>query len=247
MRAGRVASLGGSVVTFKRTAMVGLLVVLVAGAVGCGTSGESDAGSATGEVGLAEAILGESDRPGGAEIGRSEAPEPAPASQLAPAPAAVPLETFNAVSAGGAGDENHSCGLRADGTVTCWGENGKGQASAPDSWLFSAVSAGGAHSCGLRTDSTVTCWGWNVYSQAVAPDGAVQRRQRRLCAFVRAAHRRDYRMLGQQRLWESRCAGRVVQRGQRRQPAFVRAAHRQHHHLLGQPLRRAGRRAGWVL
>src|SRR4051794_31415380 len=46
-----------------------------------------------------------------------------------------------AVSAGG----GHSCGLRTDGTVSCWGDNSDGQASAP-AGTFSAVSAGGVHS-----------------------------------------------------------------------------------------------------
>ena len=54
----------------------------------------------------------------------------------------------------------HSCGLRDDGTVTCWGHNDFGQTADPLG-TFAAVSAGGEHSCGLRTDGTVTCWGDN--------------------------------------------------------------------------------------
>ena len=53
----------------------------------------------------------------------------------------------------------HSCGLRIDGTIACWGSNAYGEADA-SSGSFSAVSAGAAHSCGLRVDGHV-CWGWN--------------------------------------------------------------------------------------
>ena len=71
-----------------------------------------------------------------------------------------------AVSAGG----NHSCGLRTDGTVACWGSNDIGQAS-PPSGTFSAVSAGGAHSCGVKTDGTLACWGDDGNGQASPPAG----------------------------------------------------------------------------
>ncbi|WP_419838946.1 RCC1 domain-containing protein [Candidatus Poriferisodalis sp.] len=81
--------------------------------------------------------------------------------------AATNSPQFTAVSA----DWWHSCGLRPDGTVTCWGWNEHGQADAP-SGSFTAVSAGGLHSCGLRPDGTVTCWGWNEYGQPRAPSGS---------------------------------------------------------------------------
>ena len=80
-----------------------------------------------------------------------------------PAPPAT--ARFSAVDSGMA----HACGLRSDGTVTCWGDNSHGQASAPGG-RFSAVSAGLTHSCGLRSDGTVTCWGGNVNGQSDAPD-----------------------------------------------------------------------------
>ena len=62
--------------------------------------------------------------------------------------------TSSAVAAG----TDHSCGLRTDGTITCWGDNILGQANAP-SGTFSAVTAGGHRTCGLSTGGTVTCWG----------------------------------------------------------------------------------------
>ena len=64
----------------------------------------------------------------------------------------------------------HSCGLRSNGTVACWGENGWGQADAPEG-SFSALTASASHSCGLRSDATLTCWGNNQNGQTNAPDG----------------------------------------------------------------------------
>ena len=49
----------------------------------------------------------------------------------------------------------HTCALRGDDTVTCWGDNEHGQTNAP-SGTFDAVSAGRSHSCGLRTNG-ITC------------------------------------------------------------------------------------------
>ncbi len=71
--------------------------------------------------------------------------------------------------------EAHSCALRTDSTVVCWGDNAHGQADAPDG-AFQAVSAGGSewdgsHSCALRTDGTVVCWGSNNVGQSDAPGG----------------------------------------------------------------------------
>jgi len=65
----------------------------------------------------------------------------------------------------------HTCGLRRDGTVACWGYNVDGQStplthSAGD---FAQLSAGGYHTCGLKTDGTVACWGSNDDGQAPPP------------------------------------------------------------------------------
>ena len=69
---------------------------------------------------------------------------------------------FASVSAGVA----HTCGVRNDGSVECWGLNEDddgnviGQAT-PPSGEFISVSAGGAHTCGVRNDGSVECWGLN--------------------------------------------------------------------------------------
>src|SRR5256885_2918230 len=65
--------------------------------------------------------------------------------------------TVAQVSAGG----SHTCAIRTDGTVACWGDNSHGQAT-PPAGTFTQVSAGGAHTCAVRSDSTVACWGTNL-------------------------------------------------------------------------------------
>lgn len=85
-----------------------------------------------------------------------------------PSPALVTPSTTVQISAG----HNHVCGLKADGTVVCWGENGYGQATVPDGLVSVAqVSAGIWHTCALKTDGTVVCWGFNEMGQATVPEG----------------------------------------------------------------------------
>ena len=47
-----------------------------------------------------------------------------------------------------AGD-GHTCGVRTDGTLACWGDNCFGQAT-PPAGTFTAVSAGANHTCGAE-------------------------------------------------------------------------------------------------
>ena len=89
---------------------------------------------------------------------------PAPQPANTPTFASTAGPSFIAISAG----NSHSCGLRTDGTIECWGRNRDGQADAPGG-SFSAVNAGVYHSCGLRTDGTIECWGRNTDGQADAP------------------------------------------------------------------------------
>ena len=80
---------------------------------------------------------------------------------------AQPLDgQFRAVAAGG----RHSCGLRTDHTIRCWGFNYYRQAEAPVG-QFRALAVSSTHSCGLGTDFTVQCWGSNQYGKADPPDG----------------------------------------------------------------------------
>jgi len=74
---------------------------------------------------------------------------------------------------------DHTCGVKENGTVRCWGENGSGNLGALDfgEHAFAvtvrldsngntltkvkAVTAGQNHSCALKTNGTVWCWGGN--------------------------------------------------------------------------------------
>jgi hypothetical protein len=68
----------------------------------------------------------------------------------------------------GAGDA-HTCAVRADGDIACWGDNSAGQAN-PPTGKFSAVTVGGRHTCAQRNDTnTVACWGDNSAGQANPP------------------------------------------------------------------------------
>ena len=77
-------------------------------------------------------------------------------------------------------ETSHTCGVRTDGSVECWGSNDDfagnvvGQVTAPPG-EFASVSAGWLHTCGVRTDGSVECWGddydvvGNVVGQATPP------------------------------------------------------------------------------
>ena len=79
---------------------------------------------------------------------------------------------FASVSAG----YFHTCGVRRDGSVECWGSDLSGQAT-PPSGEFASVSGGGGHTCGVRRDGSAECWGddedfdGNEIGQATPPSG----------------------------------------------------------------------------
>ena len=58
-----------------------------------------------------------------------------------------------------AAGERHTCAIRRDGAIDCWGDNDYGQLDAPDAHDFVQVSLGDLHSCGLHQDGTLSCWG----------------------------------------------------------------------------------------
>lgn len=77
----------------------------------------------------------------------------------------------------------HNCGLRTDGSVSCWGPNPVTKSSEsltshvtpPEDDDFEAISASSYGNCGLHADQTVSCWGYASFfgnmPSMEAPDG----------------------------------------------------------------------------
>lgn len=78
----------------------------------------------------------------------------------------IPSGVFTEVSAGAF----HTCAIRSDGTLACWGLDLDGQAT-PPTGTFISVGAGNYHSCGVRSDGTLACWGRDTFGQATPPAG----------------------------------------------------------------------------
>ena len=84
-----------------------------------------------------------------------------------------PLTGVTALSGGGV----HTCALRANGTIRCWGDNSHGQLGDGTNLgkrngievtgisTAIAISAGWEHTCAVLADGTVRCWGANALGQ----------------------------------------------------------------------------------
>jgi hypothetical protein len=84
----------------------------------------------------------------------------------------VPANLSNVV--GLAAGEYHSLALKADGTVTGWGDNSSGQAQLPLGLTdVVGVAAGSLNSLALRQDGSVVAWGDNSRGQCAIPPGTV--------------------------------------------------------------------------
>ena len=79
-----------------------------------------------------------------------------------------------------AAGDNHTCGIRSDGTLWCWGANAEGevgigsfyttvfrprQVTTPAARGWASVTTGRFQTCATRADGTLWCWGWNGYGQ----------------------------------------------------------------------------------
>ena len=122
--------------------MAEALLVLALAAAGC--SGTT--------VNESEPASGEPEAQG--EVARLS-PEPRPAEG-----------PFRAVATG----RLHTCAIRADSTIVCWGDNRHGQIEAPDG-RYVAVASGDSHNCAIRSDGTIDCWGDDQHGLLDAPEG----------------------------------------------------------------------------
>ncbi len=86
------------------------------------------------------------------------------------------IDRFSHLSAG----DYHTCGLKVDNSVACWGYDGWGQAtvpSPPSGRHFTQVSAGGGHTCAITEcdefpcllSANVMCWGRDSQGQTNVP------------------------------------------------------------------------------
>ena len=73
----------------------------------------------------------------------------------------APAGVYTQVSA----SNTHTCGLRNDGSLSCWGLNDNGQTVTP-AGNYIQVSAGQSYTCGLKNDGNLLCWGINDYGQS---------------------------------------------------------------------------------
>ena len=112
-----------------------------------------------------------------------------------------------------AGDR-HTCTLRDDGRLLCWGFGDNGQIAVPAGLgSVAAVAPGGYHTCAIKSgDGTVACWGANNEGQAQVPAGL---------GAVRALGAGSYHTCAIQLLGDLRCWGRNNE-GQTTIPAEVK-------------------------
>ncbi len=86
---------------------------------------------------------------------------------------------FRTVVAG----QSHTCSLKPDGSIRCWGRNNEFELGTTNASLAMgpdvgapgavAIAAGGFHTCALFVGGEVACWGFNSRGQAGFPNTSV--------------------------------------------------------------------------
>jgi len=67
-------------------------------------------------------------------------------------------------------DDEYACGLRTDGSITCWGDGFWGELAVPGSPFVSSAGGGYWSDCGLRADGTIVCVGPAQQNQPTGRD-----------------------------------------------------------------------------
>ncbi|HUZ02651.1 MAG TPA: putative Ig domain-containing protein [Thermomicrobiaceae bacterium] len=75
--------------------------------------------------------------------------------------------TQGSIGAGGA----FACGVAADGTLDCWGNDAYSQVSTKPTGTFTAVSAGINFGCAIASDGSLHCWGVDSSGESSPPTG----------------------------------------------------------------------------
>lgn len=70
-------------------------------------------------------------------------------------PTPIPFDHFVTI----VGGLTHSCGLRVNGSVLCWGGNDYLQAAPPPNLQLVSIDSSYNHTCGLQPDGFAVCWG----------------------------------------------------------------------------------------
>lgn len=84
-------------------------------------------------------------------------------------PSPGPRMSTHGIAAG----EAHSCTLRSNRGIGCWGDDTFGQASVPVH-RASAVSANAEHSCSVAANGRPRCWGDDTHAGSTPPDQALR-------------------------------------------------------------------------
>ena len=80
---------------------------------------------------------------------------PTPTPGPSPTPTSIPFDIFVSMHGG----STHTCGLRPNGAVLCWGGNDHRQASPPPNIRLASLSTSYNHNCGLQENGIAVCWG----------------------------------------------------------------------------------------